>query len=250
MADRYIDQDEMGIYGPHAARQIRRQVMGLVPECDTAVGFIATRVEETTAQVARSLEETRDTQATLRQGTRAKRPALQQARLLLGRFSTHLGSHPPDTMDRRRFFTADGTARGAGTGAPKVLAALRHIATELNKPGHGVKDATNWRTEFMAAIDVLAPTVEQTADTRAERRTLTPAARRTQDEWHEVYAVAKLVVEGVLRLVGKGELMAEIFHDLAVPSTAKVTEPPPDPAKPSTQEAQSASSEGETPGKD
>jgi hypothetical protein len=153
--------------------------------------------------VARSLGEKRDTQATLWQGTRAKKPALQQARQLLGRFSTHLGSHPRDTIDRRRFFAADGTARGEGTGAPKVLTALNRIATELNKPGHGVKDAANWRTEFMATIDALAPPVEQTADTRTDRRTLTPEARKTQDEWLQIYAVAKLVVEGVLRLQGR-----------------------------------------------
>ena len=250
MADRYIDQDEMGIYGPHAVRQMRRRVVGLVPECDTAVTFVATRVEQATAQVARSLEETRDTQVTLRQGTRAKKPALKQARELLGRFSTHLGSHPRDTTDRRRFFTADGTARGAGTGAPKVLAVLNHIATELGKPGHGVKDAASWRTDFLAAIDTLAPPVEQTADTRTDRRTLTPAGRKTQDEWLQIYAVAKLVVEGVLRLAGKSELMAEIFHDLAVPATSKVTEPPADPAEPPTQEAKPAPAEVEIPGKD
>jgi hypothetical protein len=34
----------MGIYGSHAVRQIRRRVVGLVPQCDPAVNFIATRV--------------------------------------------------------------------------------------------------------------------------------------------------------------------------------------------------------------
>ncbi|HEX2570894.1 MAG TPA: hypothetical protein VH877_15150 [Polyangia bacterium] len=250
MADKYIDEEEMGIYGAHAVRQIRRRVMGLVPQCDPAVNFIATRVEEVTAQVARSLGEKRDTQATLRQGTRAKKPALKQARQLLGRFSTHLGSHPPDTIDRRRFFTADGTAGGVGSSATKVLTALNHIASELNKPGHGVKDAASWRTEFMAAIDTLAPPVEQTTDTRADRRTLTPATRRTQDEWLQMYAVAKLVVEGILRMAGKGELMAEIFHDLAVPANAKVTEPPSDPAEPPTRGTKPVAAEVEIPGKD
>jgi hypothetical protein len=44
--------------------------------------------------------------------------------------------------------------------------------------------------------------------------------------------------------------MAVIFHDLAVPATAKVTEPPSDPAEPPTKETKPALAEPETPGKD
>jgi len=45
-------------------------------------------------------------------------------------------------------------------------------------------------------------------------------------EWCQAYSAAKGTVEAVLRFNGRRDLMPRVFHDLAVPSNAKVTAPP------------------------
>ena len=56
---------------------------------------------------------------------------------------------------------------------------------------------------------------------------MTPEVEQARTRWLQVYGAAKSVVEGVLRLQGRLDLMPHIFYDLAVTGSIRVTEVPP-----------------------
>lgn len=235
MADRFIDQDETQIYGPYAARKIRRKVVGLIPAFDDGLEHLAQGIEDATAEVKTAIGGARGKDADHRQGVQQKTPTLKQAIHLLGRFSKHLDGHPRGAVDRKVYFVADGTAGGVGRGAQKVLLAVTHITSELNLATCPVRDRVTWHQEFSAMATAFAPVVEHADDARTDRRELTPEVEAARKAWMNVYLAARSGVECVLRLSGKLSMLPAIFYDLAVPAGAKVTSAP---AEPEEEEAQ------------
>lgn len=226
MADRFIDQDETQIYGPYAARKIRNRVVGLRAPFDAGLEELASGIEAATAAVKTAISAARHTDASLRKGVKQKTPVRKQATQLLGRFSKHLDGHPPASVDRKVYFTADGTASGVGKGAQQVLLAVMHIADRLQDAASPVRDSATWQQEFAAMAATLAPVVEHADDARTDRRSLTPEVEAARKAWLNVYLAARSGVECVLRLTGKLSLLPAIFHDLAVPAGTKVTSIP------------------------
>jgi hypothetical protein len=228
MADQHIDQDETQIYGAHTASKIRTLVVGLVPVFDPALLHLAKEIESATAAVATAVSSARGTDTVLRKGVKSKATALASAIGVLGRFSKHLGAHEADTLDRKAFFPADGTAKGAGTTPPRVLLALTHLSAEIKKKSHPLNDRARWLDEVSTALADLTPVVAKAESTRTERRLLTPEVERARQAWLLVYKASRCAVECVLRLTGKLDQLSLVFHDLAVPSGAKVTDVPAD----------------------
>jgi hypothetical protein len=229
MSDHHIDQNETQIYGPHASRHIRRDVLPLLPAFATALEYVAAQVDVSTAAVGTALGRVRGAEASHRRGVQAKVPALDTGRGLLSRFSKHLDAHPAGVIDRKTFFPADGTVGGVGHAATDVLLALGGIAGHLGEAASPVKNAAEWKTEFDAAIASLAPAVEHASDARTDRSGMTPEVEAARAAWLTHYAAAKLVVEAVLRLTGKLGQMSAVFHDLAVLAGTKLTEAPVEP---------------------
>jgi hypothetical protein len=228
MADRFIDQDETQIYGPYAARRIRTRVVGLVPAFDGALLFMADELEAATLAVKSAVDDARTHDARLRRGVQQKTPLLKQAIGLLGRFSKHLDGHAPGAIDRKVFFTADGTASGVGKGAASVLLAVTHITGKLDDPGCGVGDRERWLGDFATMMTSLGPVVEHAFDVRTDRRDRTPAVEAARQAWMQHYLAARECVTAVLRLTGRLDRLPTIFHDLAVPANARVTSIPDD----------------------
>lgn len=231
MTDKYIDQDEVLIYGPHAARMIRTRVVGLVDAFDKGMAHLADEIEHATEAVREAVSDAREADSAVRAGARAKSPALTRGLDVLGRFSSHLDAQPKGSVDRKQYFAADGTARGVGRSAHRVLLALNHLATQLKKKTVTVSDAASWHKQVAAARDALAPVIEHAQSAKADRSESTPEVEHARTAWLQVYTAAKAGVECVLRLTGHLDQLSLIFHDLAVPSNAKVTEIP---ATPST----------------
>ena len=229
MADRFIDQDETQIYGPYAARKIRSRVVGLRVAFDPGLQELASGIDAATAAVKTAMGATRDKDASLRKGVKQKTPLLKQATRLLGRFSRHLDGHPSASVDRKVYFTADGTAGGVGKAAQQVLLAVTHISSRLQDAASPVRDRATWQQEFSDMAAALAPVVEHADDIRTDRRTLTPEVEAARKAWLNVYLAARAGVECVLRLTGKLSLLPAIFHDLAVPAGTKVTFIPDEP---------------------
>lgn len=227
MADKHIDHDETQSYGPHASNQIRIHVVGLVKEFDAGLLFLAGSLDDATRLVQQEVARARAADGKLREGVLDKAPAATAAVDVLTRFGKHLDSHRRGTIDRRAFFVDDGTVQAAKAGGPgMVLVALRHIQGELKKKGSPVADPQRWVKEVGAAIDGLAPALGATVTARTARRSTTPDVARAHRAWRSTYGATKRVVEGLLRLAGKVELMPQIFHDLAVPERAPQIPPP------------------------
>jgi hypothetical protein len=226
MADRHIDQDETQIYGAHTASKIRSHVVGLVPVFDPALQHLAKEIENATAAVATAVSSARGTDAVLRKGVKGKSAALASAIGVLGRFSKHLDTHKADTLDRKAFFPADGTAKGAGTTPPRVLLALTHLSGEIKKKSHPLSDRARWLDEVTTALAELSPVVAHAESARTERRLLTPEVESARQAWLQVYKASRCAVECVLRLTGKLDMLSIVFHDLAVPTSARVIEAP------------------------
>jgi len=228
MADKFIDQDETQIYGPHASKNIRKRLVGLIPAFDPALHYIADQIDQSTTAVKDAVDDARTKDADRRKGTKSKAPLLQQAKRLLGRFSKHLDGHDEDAIDRKVFFTRDGTARGAGQGAQDVLLAITHITKKLAAPQSPVRDALHWHGQFDAMMKSLAPAVAFSDDAHTDRQSLTPEVEAARQTWLNGYVAARCIVEGVLRELGRVEQLPLFFHDLRVPAGFKVTELPPD----------------------
>jgi hypothetical protein len=237
MADRYIDQDETQIYGPYAAKGIRLRVIGLIPAYDTALAYCADQLDLATAGVFDAVDAARSHDADARKGVQNKRPLLQQASSLLGKFSRHLGTHDEVSIDRRVFFTRDGTAKGAGKAAQDIVLAVTHIASKLDDPRSPVRDREHWGQRFREMVTALAPAVAFTDDARVDRQLATPEVEAARQVWLNTYIASKSLVESLLRHMGRLDQLSLFFYDLRVPSGAKVTAPPPDePAVPAADE--------------
>ncbi|MCC6553197.1 MAG: hypothetical protein IT372_09280 [Polyangiaceae bacterium] len=61
MADRFIDQDETQIYGPYAVKRIRAKVVGLVPEFNDGMTYLADRIDAATQAVKAAIDAPRQT---------------------------------------------------------------------------------------------------------------------------------------------------------------------------------------------
>ena len=229
MTDRYIDQDETKYYGPYTAREIRKQVKGLIPAVDAGLEELAVRIETATAAVESAVGQARGADAGKRKGSRDKKPVLGKAKDVIRRFSKHLDTHAKGTVDRKVFFVRDGTVEGAGGAATDVLLALGHVTGELGKPGTPVKNAADWKAEMEVVIAELAPAIEHSTDAGTDRSDATPAVEAARAAWLNTYIAAKAVVEGVLRLVGRLGALRNVFYDMQVPAGAKITAPPPSP---------------------
>ncbi|UQA54923.1 hypothetical protein [Polyangium aurulentum] len=235
MADRFIDQDETQIYGPHTSKHIRTWLIGLVKQYDPALEYVANQIDASTAAVKVAIDAARAKDAERRKGTLGKAPLLKAAKKLLGQFSLHLAVHDQGAVDRKVFFTKDGTATSVGAAVQEVLLVVKHIATMLAEPKSPVRDAAHWKARFEATAKALAPMAAAVEDARVERRSLTPEVEAARQVWLKVYCSAKPLVESLLRQVGRVEQMSLVFHDLAVPAGAKVKAPPTDaPAAPLT----------------
>jgi hypothetical protein len=229
MTDRFIDQDETQIYGPYASKRIRARLIGLIAAFDAGLTHLADEIDAATAAVKEAVTTARDKDAELRDGVQKKVPALAQSLDLLGRFSRHLDGHAVGVVDRKVFFTADGTVGGIGRSAPRVLLAITHITGKLdpkNKPP--VSSADTWHTDFSAMMNALGPVVERADDARTDRRGVMPEVEAARQAWLQVYVAARAGVECVLRLTGKLDQLSNIFYDLTVPINTKLTSIPDD----------------------
>lgn len=226
MSDRYIDQDEIGIYGPHASKKIRERVVGLLPTFDTALIYCADQLDAGSIAVQNAVTSARDTDAQARKGSKQKSPLLADAAELIGRFSKHLDAHKAGAVDRRAYFTADGTIAGIGRGANDVFLAVNWITSKLAEPDNAVNSRAEWHQEFLNMGVLLGPALAFSSDARTDRRSQTPEIRAAREAFLNVYQAAKAQVECVLRLTGKLHLMSSIFYDLAVPGQSKTTAAP------------------------
>jgi len=228
VTDRFIDKDETQIYGEYAAKKIRSECVGIIKELDSAVKYAADSIDKATAAVKAAIDTGRSAGAGVRKGATGRKPALELARELLARFSNHLDSHKKGVIDRKTFFTLDGTVGGVGQGTADVLIALANLSTQLTEKVSPipVTDKDAWAAEVKETISSLTPIAEHADSAKTDLRENTPALEAARHAWLQSYTAAKDQVRALFRFAGKLDLMSSVFNDLAQPTDAKVTKTP------------------------
>ncbi len=106
----------------------------------------------------------------------------------------------------------------------------------LAKHKEALPEYDQWRADLARIRGELDELDEKVRVSRQKRRAMTPAVAAARDRWLKVYAGAKLVVEGVLRLNDAVDRMPDIFDDLAethrVSGVTDDAAPAADPKKP------------------
>lgn len=228
MTDRYIDLDETQVYGPYASRKIKTVALGLVPAFDAGLTFVADELDKATAAVRSATAASRHAQGAVTTTAAVGGTALESALSVLSRFSSHLDGHAPGVIARREYFTGDGTLHGIGRSGGAVLGALGHISELLGQPTCPVQGRDAWKKEIDESAQRLGPVVQHGDEAHTDRAEASAGTQAARVAWLHAYGVAKLQVEATLRQAGKLSLLSHVFHDLAVPSGAKVTAIPDD----------------------
>jgi hypothetical protein len=215
MPTTHITIDDLLVYGPKATQTILADLVGLDTHWDVMLKFLCGELDHATASVADLVETTRELDADRHVHVEEKAPALTAARALLGRFSAHLDAQPTH-VNRKVFFTHDGTAHGVGRSASRVLFALTHLEQLLGKSDVGITEAAAWKKQVHASIHALAPAIEQADAARLARAHGTPQLQAARQAWLNIYLATKAGAESLLRYVGSLDLMPRFFGDLAV----------------------------------
>lgn len=213
----HISLDDTQTLGPNATHRVRLHLASNVAvpkELRPALLFFCDEVDHATTTLGALLAATRTLASELHAHTGEKGPALRTAKALLGKFSKHLDTQD-GPVDRKAFFTRDGTAGGVGESASRVLLAVTHIEAVLGGAGASVSEAAAWKKKFHAAAHALAPAIADSDNTKATRAHTTPEQEAARQAWLNEYQALKGQTETVLRHIGLlGELHA-YFDDLS-----------------------------------
>lgn len=231
MADSYIDQFETLVYGKFAREQIQEVCVGREPKLDAMLAFaIEAQTKADEAMAAVLAKQPRD------KPVLSESEALAEARDVVVRFGSYLGSLKGRPVDPKRFFGGDAPSVLARRRITKLVAAVENILKEIDASGDKIANVAPWRAEIQTAYDALVAAEKGHRAGRVAQADLTPELRAAREAWLVVYGANKDLVRGFLGHLGKPELLPLIFDDLAeVHRTAGTTEddtPPTGPATP------------------
>lgn len=210
MADPYIDQFETQIYGKFARDQMNEVCRGRVPALDPVVDFAITAQKKADDDMKAALDRQPRDKPVI-----SDSDALANSRDLIVRFGSYLGSLKGRPVDPRRFFQSENPSVLARRRITKLVAALEHIVSEIDKSGDKIKDAKSWRDEFIEAHEALSGVEKQHRASRVEQYDITPEIAAAREAWLAVYANNKALIRGLLGHAGRPELMPLVFDDLA-----------------------------------
>ena len=210
MADTYIDPQETQAYGAFAREQIAAVCVGLVKELDGAMKFaIATQ-----ADADASMKAVLDAQPK-RANPVDVAEATAQARDVLVRFGSHLGSHKAGTVDAAAFFQGEAPSVVARRRIVKLVAAVGHVVEALEANKKAVRESALWLDELKAAHATLGAAEKQQRSAKVDRAVFAPEVEAERQRWLAVYTANKALVTGALRHAGKLQLLPLVFDDLA-----------------------------------
>lgn len=216
MADNYIDAFETIIYGTHARKMIQRHVLGIEAAFDAALRLVLTNQEQVDKRMTELV-------AKLPQA-RGDDSSLEEGRDSLVRFGSWLDSLKGRPLDKRKFFGTAAPSAVAGRRGSKLVGALALAVEQLRPYATGDKaipGAAAWLEELTAAHRAADARFSEKLDARLTQALTTPEVQAAREQWLTTYTANKRLVEGVLRHMGKVDLMAIIFDDLAERQVAR-----------------------------
>jgi hypothetical protein len=224
MADRYIDYWEVSVYGRYCASTVRTLV-GASPLVDMEV--LAQRILAEVEAVEAEMQRAGFHGSSFRMERGDSGQATKWLRDLLRRFHHHLKTLPPKELDFEAFFAGrklDGVHRLKPEDlVSRAETVLRGFLVPANAELPG---ASQWQGALQDAHDALDTAIHGTHRARNNSILATTDMVAARERFLELYnGVAKPLVRGVLRDLGRANEYRRFFRDLQVNESRRPTAP-------------------------
>lgn len=215
MADRYIDYWEVSEYGHYCAQAVRTLV-GASPlvDMEALVRRILAAVEAVEAEVQRAGLHG----SSFRLGRGDSGQATKRLRDLLRRFHHHLQTLPPEEIDLEAFFPGgklDGVHRLKPADLLSRAEQVLHgflVPANVDLPG-----VSTWQPVLQEARDALDAAIHGKQRAQYDSIVATKGMMAARERFLDLYnGVAKPLVRGVLRDLGRANEYRRFFRDLQV----------------------------------
>jgi hypothetical protein len=214
MADPYIDQYETVAYGKFAVGQILSLVVGLDSDADAFVKVTASRLLADTESMWTALSKVGSLEV-VTYSAEDSAAILNHSRSTLRRLAAYAESRANGEEILRDLLHGDSLTAVLRRRPVKLAAALEHALDAVKKHQASLPEHNEWSkhvTEAHAALVALNGNVRKA---RTDQHVMTPEVDMARTTWLKRYAATKHIIRGILEPMGKGDLMPEIFDDLA-----------------------------------
>jgi len=214
MADPYIDQYETVAYGKFAVGQILSLVVGLDPDADSYVKVIASRLLSDTEAMWSALSKVGSLEV-VTYSAEDSAAILHQSRSALRRLVAYAESRSNGDDIVHDILSGDTMTAILRRRPVKLAAALEHALSAIKKHQSSLPEHSEWSQMVADAHTALVALNGNVRKARTDRRGMTPEVEVARNTWLKRYASTKLVIRGILEPLGKGDMLPEIFDDLA-----------------------------------
>ncbi len=214
MADPYIDQFETVAYGKFAVGQILSLVVGLDADADPFIKTIASRLLSDTESMWTALSKVGSLEV-VTYSAEDSAAIVDQGKSTLRRLVAYADSRTNGDEILHDILQGDTMSVVLRRRPVKIAAALELALTAIKKHQASLPEHATWAqtvTEAHAALVALNGNVRKA---RTDRRGMTPEVDVARSTWLKRYSSTKLIIRGILEPMGKGDMMPEIFDDLA-----------------------------------
>lgn len=214
MADPYIDQYETIAYGKFAVGQILSLVVGLDSDADSYVKVVASRLLSDTEAMWTALSKVGSLEV-VTYSAEDSAAILQESRSALRRLVAYAESRHNGDEIVHDLLNGDTMTAILRRRPVKLAAALEHALTAIKKHQSSLPEHADWSQKVAEAHAALVALNGNVRKARTDRKGMTPEMDNARTTWLKRYSATKLVIRGILEPMGKGDMMPEIFDDLA-----------------------------------
>ncbi len=214
MADPYIDQYETVAYGKFAVGQILSLVVGLDSDADSFIKVAASRLLSDTESMWSALSKVGSLEM-VTYSAEDSAAILQQCRTTLRRVVAYAESRANGDTIAADLLNGDTISAVLRRRPVKLAAALEHALAAVKRHHGDLPEHSEWSQSIAEAHAALVALNGNVRKARTDRRATTPEIEVARNTWLKRYSATKLIIRGVLEPLGKGDMMPEIFDDLA-----------------------------------
>ena len=214
MPDPYIDQYETVAYGKFAVGQILSLVVGLDPEADSFVKTSASRLLSDTESMWTALSKVGSLEV-VTYSAEDSASILDQSKSTLRRLVAYADSRANGEEILRDILQGDTMTVILRRRPVKIAAALELALAAIKKHQASLPEHAKWAQDVANVHSALVALNGNVRKARTDRRGMTPEVEVARNTWLKRYTSTKLIIRGILEPMGKGDMMPEIFDDLA-----------------------------------
>jgi hypothetical protein len=214
MPDPYIDQYETVAYGKFAVGQILSLVVGLDSDADSFVKTTASRLLSDTESMWTALSKVGSLEI-VTYSAEDSAAIVDRSKATLRRLVAYADSRVNGDAIMHDILQGDTMTVILRRRPVKLAAALEHALSAIKKHQASLPEHATWSQTVADAHAALVALNGSVRKARTDRRSMTPEVEVARSTWLKRYSATKLIIRGILEPLGKGDMMPEIFDDLA-----------------------------------